>query len=56
MQQQKSVPPFIQLQNETLQISSTYIRTAIAQNKAWRYLVQNSTYRYIRENGLYQNE
>lgn len=56
MPQQKSVPPFIQLQNETLQISSTYIRTAIAQNKAWRYLVQNSTYRYIRENGLYKNE
>ena len=47
---------FIELQNTALQISSTQIRNAISQKKAWRYLVQNSTYKYIEEEGLYKND
>lgn len=48
------IPPYIRLQNETLQISSSYIRSAIREHKAWRYLVPESVYREIIKNGLYK--
>ena len=48
------IPPYTRLNNETLQISSTYIRTAIQQKKAWRYLVPDCIYRYIVQNELYR--
>ncbi|MEL3907842.1 MAG: nicotinate (nicotinamide) nucleotide adenylyltransferase [Treponemataceae bacterium] len=51
-----SIPSFTQLKNESLQISSSYIRAAIAENKAWRYLVPEKIYDYIVNNGLYKNE
>lgn len=50
------IPPYIQLQNEALQISSTYIRTAIEQGKAWRYLVPEKVYNYIVEKRYYKHE
>lgn len=49
------LPPYISLENESLQISSSYIRVAIQQKKAWRYLVPESVYRYIEENSLYRS-
>lgn len=55
-EQKFSLPPFTQLKNESLQISSSYIRAAIAENKAWRYLVQEKIYEYITNKGLYKNE
>lgn len=51
---QNHFPDFKELENESLQISSSYIRTAIAQKKAWRYLVPEKIYQYILENRLYE--
>lgn len=46
--------PYIRLQNALLPISSSGIRTAIAEKKSWRYLVPPAVYSYIKEHQLYE--
>ncbi|MGP1594922.1 MAG: nicotinate (nicotinamide) nucleotide adenylyltransferase [Treponema sp.] len=42
------------IENAYLPISSTQIRTAIAEKKAWRYLVPPFVYGYIKTHALYE--
>lgn len=46
--------PYIRLQNALLPVSSSGIRTAIAEKKSWRYLVPPAVYSYIKEHQLYE--
>ena len=46
--------PYIRLQNALLPVSSSGIRTAIAEKKSWRYLVPPAVYSYIKEYQLYE--
>ena len=46
--------PYIRLQNALLPVSSSGIRTAIAEKKSWRYLVPPAVYSYIKEHKLYE--
>ncbi|MBO7123166.1 MAG: nicotinate (nicotinamide) nucleotide adenylyltransferase [Treponema sp.] len=45
--------PYTELKNVIVPISSTEIRSRIAQGKSWRYLVPQSVYEYIVNNRLY---
>lgn len=45
--------PYTELKNVIVPISSTEIRSRIAQGKSWRYLVPQSVYEYIVNNSLY---
>ncbi|MBR5095494.1 MAG: nicotinate (nicotinamide) nucleotide adenylyltransferase, partial [Treponema sp.] len=45
--------PYTELKNVLVPISSTEIRSRIAQGKSWRYLVPQSVYEYIVDNRLY---
>ncbi|MGP1576480.1 MAG: nicotinate (nicotinamide) nucleotide adenylyltransferase [Treponema sp.] len=45
---------YLPVKNARLPISSTQIRTAIAQKKAWRYLVPPFVYGYIKAHNLYE--
>lgn len=45
--------PYKELKNVIVPISSTEIRSRIAQGKSWRYLVPQSVYEYIVANRLY---
>ena len=48
--------PVHQLRNSCLGISSTRIRSLVAQRRSVRYLVPPEIMRYIHENGLYETE
>ncbi|MBR5965824.1 MAG: nicotinate (nicotinamide) nucleotide adenylyltransferase [Treponema sp.] len=45
--------PYTELKNVIVPISSTEIRSRIAQGKSWRYLVPQAVYEYIVTNKLY---
>lgn len=45
---------FINLENQVLPVSSTEIRTRVATNKAWKYLVPQSVFEYICEGKIYK--
>ena len=45
--------PYKELKNVIVPVSSTEIRSRIAQGKSWRYLVPQSVYEYIVTNRLY---
>lgn len=49
-------PKHIIIENTILQISSSYIRSAILQNKSWRYLVPECVYEYINSKNLYKKD
>lgn len=44
---------FTKLKNQILPLSSTEIRTRIAENNGWRYLVSDGVFEYIVNNKLY---
>ena len=45
--------PYTELKNAIVPISSTEIRSRIAQGRSWRYLVPQAVYEYIAANRLY---
>ena len=45
---------FLPLRLNLLEVSSTFIRNAVKQNRSIRYLVTDAVERYICDNGLYQ--
>ncbi len=47
--------PHIYIENPMLPVSSTDIRSRIAQGKSFRYLVPPAVYEYIEKNGLYND-
>lgn len=46
--------PYTRLFNAILPVSSSGIRTAIAEKKSWRYLVPPAVYSYIKDHKLYE--
>ena len=46
--------PHIYIENPMLPVSSTDIRSRIAEGKSFRYLVPPAVYEYIKKNGLYK--
>ena len=46
--------PYRRLFNAILPVSSSGIRTAIAEKKSWRYLVPPAVYSYIKDHKLYE--
>lgn len=46
--------PYITIANALLPVSSSSIRAAITEKKAWRYLVPPAVYTYIIEHNLYE--
>lgn len=46
--------PHIKIQNPSIGISSSEIRSRIFQKKAWRYLVSESVFEYIKEKKIYE--
>lgn len=47
--------PCIYLSEPVLPVSSTEIRTKIAENRTWRYLVTEPVFNYINQYGLYRS-